>query len=62
MDDWDNRFDKAEIGRDHARREEPALQEYDWARGQRQDRTPIEIINAILAELDDEDEDDALPQ
>lgn len=62
MDDWDNRFDKAEIGRDYTRREEPALQEYDWARGQQQDRIPIEVINAILAELDDEDEDDALPQ
>lgn len=62
QDDWGSRSDAPEMIRDQAYREQPALQEYDWARDQRRERPmPIEIINSILAELDEHEEDELLP-
>lgn len=61
LDDWDNRSELPEMVRDHAYREQPALQEYEWARETpRERRIPIEIVNAILTELNDCD-DQCLP-
>ncbi len=56
MDDWDIRSEKPEMIRDYANREQPALQEYDWVREQRQERrVPIGIVEALLASMDAED-------
>lgn len=62
LDDRDSRSDIPEMIRDRAYRDQPALQEYDWAHEQRRDRRiPIEIINSILAEFDEHEEDESLP-
>lgn len=62
LDDWDSRSDIPEMIRDYANREQPALQEYDWARERSHERPiPIGIISSILAELDDREEDEPLP-
>lgn len=62
LDDWDNRSEMPEMIRDYANREQPALQEYDWAQEHRRERRiPIEIITSILSELDGHEEDQSLP-
>ncbi len=60
MNDWDSRSEMPDMVRDYANREQPALQEYDWAHERRQEqrRIPIEMIESILAEIGDVDDED----
>lgn len=64
MDDRDRISELPEMVRDHAHREQPMPQEYEWVRERRNRHPalPIEVVNAILTELDDADRDiPALP-
>lgn len=54
MDNWDRQSEWPEIQRDHFR-DEPRLQEYDWAYEQRPHEVPITIIESILNELNELD-------